>query len=527
MRSSIVLLLVACWTPAVARARSEPPTLATAQGRLAGTSMDGVTAYLGVPYAQPPVGDLRWRSPQPPKAWKGVRQAVKFGPACVQAKNPENGPWDNHWHPEPPFVEDCLTLNVWTPAKSVGGRLPVAFWIYGGGLIQGGSSSDTYNGAEFAKQGVVVVTVNYRVGVPGYFAHAELSKESADHVSGNYGFQDVVAALHWVQANIGAFGGDPAKVTVVGQSAGGRTVHILLSSPRARGLFRGAIAESSIPGVMPTARDGDRTLAEMEAAGEAYGKAKDAPTLAKLRQLPADALAVPNGGVLAAAEVSGASYPVGFTVDGVWLPKQTSASIDEAPVVDVPVLIGHNKDEGDIRIPLTQKVPVAEFDRRVKGIYGDQARELEALYPLQGDDASKAQQTAGHDRVMFGVQRWAMKRTQRASNPVFMYNFGHVLPGYTAKDWGSFHTSEVPYWMRTLNVLGRPLTADDRKVSDQLSAYWLNFIRTGNPNGAGLPTWRPVTPGKSEVMELDVVPHMRPMTDSPKIEAFFQRFYKH
>jgi para-nitrobenzyl esterase len=494
------------------------------QGELAGKAVSGgITAFLGVPYAKPPVGDLRWRSPEPPEHWSGIRSATAFGPAAVQSKNPENGPWDHHWHPDPPFVEDCLHLNVWTPAKA-GANLPVAFWIHGGGLTQGGSSSETYDGTEFAKLGVVFVSLNYRLGVPGFFAHPALSAESPDHVSGNYGMQDNIAALKWVQKNIAQFGGDPSKVTIIGQSAGGRTVQVLLSSPRAKGLFRGAIAESSIPWVMPRP-GGDATLAQLEKAGVEYAQAKGATTLEGLRKVPESALAVPLGGVGSTPQIPGSSFPTGFAVDGVWLPKQTSESVIETPISDVPVLIGHNQDEGDVRLPLTQKVPAADFQKRAQDVYAGRAAEFLALYPVKGDDAAKAQQAAGHDRVLFGVRQWAARRTAHAKSPVFLYNFGHAMPGYTKEKWGSFHTSEVPYWMKTYRVLGRPFTADDEKVSQVLSTYWLNFIKTGNPNGDGMPAWKPVNGKDAELMELGPKPGMRPISSDAKIEAFFTRMY--
>lgn len=506
-------------------ATAQPATVVRVeQGELAGKMLEnGMTAFLGVPYAKPPVGELRWRSPEPPASWSGVRPATEFSHAAVQSKNPENGPWDHHWHPDPPFVEDCLTLNVWTPAKA-GANLPVAFWIHGGGLTQGGSSSETYNGATFARLGVVFVSINYRLGVPGFFAHPALSAESPDHVSGNYGLQDAVAALRWVRSNIARFGGDPGKVTIIGQSAGGRTVQALLFSPRAKGLFHGAIAESSIPWVMPRP-GGDATLAQLEKAGEEYARAKGATTLEALRKVPESALAVPLGGVGANPEIPGSSYPTGFAVDGVWLPKQTSDAVNETPVSDVPVLIGHNQDEGDIRLPLNQKVPVANFQKRVQDVYGARAAEFLALYPITGDDAARVQQASGHDRVLFGVRQWALRRTAHAKNPVYMYNFGHAMPGYTKEKWGSFHTAEVPYWMKTYRVLGRPFTADDETVSNVMSTYWINFIKTGNPNGGGLPAWKPVNASEAQLMELSAKSGMRPITSDARIEGFFTRMY--
>ena len=293
-----------------------------------------------------------------------------------------------------------------------------------------------------------------------------------------------------------------------------RSVQALLFSPLAKGLFRGAIAESGIPFILPGQNQEPGPRDEMEAIGVAFAKSRGAETAAALRALPADKLVAP------APDTPFRGSP---TVDGVVIPLPIPQAVRMTPVNDVPVLLGHNGDEGDVREPLTQTVRGEEFVTRARDAYGPDADRFLQLYPTQ-TDSTRLSQVAGHTRVMAGVADWAANRAAHSKNPVFVYDFTHRTPGPVNKTWGSFHSSEIAYWTRNLDKLDRPWTAADHKLSEQVSDYWLNFIKTGQPNGAGLPQWNAFTGADRKVMELSEQPHMRPIA-TPQVEAFFQGYY--
>jgi para-nitrobenzyl esterase len=475
----------------------DAPHVTVAQGTLAGFTDHGAQAFLNIPFAAAPVGAHRWAAPLPPPAWKGVRDAAKFGPACMQPDAKPQAPWSIEYFAQPPYSEDCLSLNVWTTGGS--GKAVVLF-IPGGGFNQGGGGVPVYNASGLAKADVVAVTMNYRLSAAGFLTHPELDAE-AGH-SGDYALMDVIAALNWVHRNIAAFGGDPAKVTVMGQSAGAAAIVALLHSPLAGGLFRGAIIDSGVRAgrAMPTS-------AAREQTSKDWAGANGAATLAQMRALPASAL-VP---------VRGAPYRFGPTVDG-----HVVTTMDGPVLNDVPILTGWNGGEGAASSSQLLNAPVsrADFAAKARAQYGGSADALLAAYP-SGADAAKAAHQAGHDAVMMGGALWA---AHHGKAPLYYYDFEHVMPGDTAATWGSYHSSELAYVFGSLFTLKRPWTASDRAVSALLQGYWVNFIKTGDPNGAALPRWAPFDADKADVMALGRAPHMRTIAN-PQQRAVFTRWY--
>jgi para-nitrobenzyl esterase len=423
-------------------------------GRLAGIrAADWVTAFLGVPFAAPPVGNLRWRAPQPATPWEGVRKADRFGASCMQVQAGSRLPWTEEFMTQGPIAEDCLFINVWTPADRATEKLPVMFWIYGGGFNEGSGQVAVYDGTELAKKGVVVVSVNYRVGVLGFLAHPQLSAESEHRVSGNYGILDQIAALQFVHRNIAAFGGDPGRVTIFGQSAGALSVVDLMKSPLAAGLFVRAIAESG-PGLLRSNVQGpNATLADREAACAKYADARGAKTIADLRAMPAADFVPP-------ARPGIAPPPNGPFADGWVVPTSD-------PAVQVPLMVGLVADD----------------------------------IGISGPNVTPEQKPAARARARAAVDAWAAEQ-RKASRTVYTYYFDRVLPWPQHPEFGAFHTSEVPYVFSTLGKLDRPWTAIDRTLADQMSSYWSNFARTGDPNGPGLPTWPVHEPDAHVTMEL-------------------------
>ena len=509
----IWVLIAAALLSTTASAQGLSP-VRTSGGQVSGfASEPGVTGFLGIPYAKAPTGQGRWAAPEPAAPF-GALKATAFGPGCIQGDTARTDPWSKEYYADPPFSEDCLSLNIWTPAAKAGAGLPVAVWIHGGGLVQGSNAEPIYDGSHFARQGVVFVSINYRLGVLGFLAHPDLRAKSPTGVSGNYGVLDEIAALKWVQNNIAAFGGDPAKVTIVGQSAGARSVQALLFSPLAKGLFRGAIAESGIPFIMPGQNQEPGSRAEMEAVGVAFARSRGVETAEGLRALPVDKLIAP---------APNTPFRGSPTVDGVVIPLPIPQAVRLAPVNDVPVLLGHNGDEGEVRQPLTQPVTGEEYAKRAREAYGPDADRFLRLFPA-APDSTRTAQVAGHIRVMAGVQDWAANRAAHSKSPVFVYDFTHRTPGPVNQSWGSFHSSEIVYWTRNLDRLDRPWTAEDRKLSQTVSAYWLNFIKTGQPNGASLPQWTAFGATNRLVMDLGPQPHMRAVA-SPEVSGFFQGYY--
>jgi para-nitrobenzyl esterase len=460
-----------------------------------------LTVFRGVPFAAAPVGDLRWQAPQPPKAWSGVRRAEAFGPSCIQRIVTESKPWTYEFMTHNDVSEDCLSLNVWTPARAVTERHAVLVYIYGGANTEGSSAVPVYDGEGLASKGIVVVTINYRLGVLGFFTHPALSQESSYHASGNYGLLDQIAAVRWVHDNIASFGGDPARVTIAGQSAGASAVHNLTASPLAKGTFQRAIAQSGSN--IGTGRAG-RTMADQEADGTRFAEAKGATSLAALRAMTWQQVVAP---VPAPAAGTAPGTPgrggraFGIVVDGYALPVSVQQAFAEGRQNDVVTLTGSNADENGAQPAPT--ITLAAFKAQAQQRYGDLAAEFLALYQASTDDEARmAQNESSRDQARVSTYLWAMSRAKTAKTDVYTYFFSQPLPGPDAEQYGAFHTSEVPYVLNTLYASDRPFAEADRAIADRLSSYWANFAATGNPNGRGLPMWPAVSAELPQTMEV-------------------------
>jgi para-nitrobenzyl esterase len=458
--------------------RPKPIKLET--GLLQGTVEDGIAIYRGIPYAAPPVGDLRWRPPQPALRWEGVRLATEYGRACMQT----NPAIKNL----PPPSEDCLFVNIWTPSTRSNQHLPVMVWIHGGGFTAGTPAEQLYHGEWLAKKGVVVVSVGYRLGVFGFLALPELSAESDHHVSGNYGLLDMIAGLEWVQKNIAVFGGDPKRVTIFGESAGAIAVSQLCASPLAKGLFQAAISESggSFGPVRAAGGPGEnmQPLESAEKAGAAWvHHSVGASSLAELRKMPAEKL---QG---AAQRQRGISWPI---TDGWVIPDDEYKLYEAGRYNDVPVLIGYNSDEGaTFGAPRSQEAYVQSVHQR----YEQYADKLLAAYP--GGETPAAKKTARdltRDTAFgWGTWTWARLQTKTGHSKVFLYYFDehpNHPDGSPRAGYGTPHSEELPYVFHQLREHNRPAPSPkDEAMSDLMRTYWTNFAKSGNPNSAGLPQW--------------------------------------
>jgi para-nitrobenzyl esterase len=438
-----------------------------------------IRVFKGIPYAQPPVGDLRWKAPKAPTPWPGVKSANQFGAACMQLPYPKGTPY--YRDPEP-LSEDCLYLNVWTGAKNARDRRPVMVWIHGGGLTRGSGAVDTYNGERLAEEGVVVVTVNYRLGVLGFYSHPELTKESDRNSSGNYGLLDQIAALEWVQKNIAKFGGDPKRVTIFGESAGARSVHALVASPLAKGLFQRAIAQSG------TSYRGAPKLAVAEQDGMKLAQTLGAANLAALRAIPALELV---------AKVPQYAPPV--AVDGWFLKDDVAVVMAKAQHNDVPVMTGFNADEGTALSPWMLVGSAERFRTTQKARFGSMADEFFKLYPASTEAEAKQSHNASfRDAVMgLGARMWMRQQARYAKAPAYYYYFTRVPAGPAGKLLGSFHAAEIAY---VFGNLGPAADDTDRALSRQMMQYWLNFAKTGDPNGGPLKKWPRYDPASDEAM---------------------------
>lgn len=463
-------------------------TARVAQGALAGRKVGSVAAFLGVPYAAPPTGANRWRAPRPAVRWQGVRDAKKFAPSCYQAVVPSYGPWTREYSVSGKVSEDCLYLNIWTPAHRAGPHLPVLFWIYGGGFAIGSGSVPIYDGAALAAQGIVVVNVNYRLGAFGFLALPALTTESRTHTSGNYGLLDQIAALKWVRDNIAAFGGNPAAVTIDGQSAGAVSVIDLSVSPLARGLYTRAIAESGagIGLAMPS-------LTQAERYGLGFVNRRGASSLAALRALPANKL-------LINPFTEGLNFePI---VDGYVLPAPVAVLMRGGRINDTPFLTGLNADEGSGTDPTYGRLTSQGCRSYISMISGTMAATFRRLYLPATGNCNEGVETLIRDRGLVSTENWARLRAATAKAPIYLYFWDHVEPGPQASRYGAFHSSEIPYVFGTLDKApDRHFTDADQTISVTMSRYWLDFVRGGNPNGTALARW-PAYGASSVVMEL-------------------------
>lgn len=464
--------------------RPNAPVVTTPQGRLAGATLaDGVRVFRGIRYAKPPIGAARWTPPVAAPAWKGTRDATVFGPACFQPKYPSASVYSD----DPPTMsEDCLSLNVWTPKAA--DKAPVMVWIHGGALSAGYSGSAMYEAANIAAKGVVVVSFNYRLGALGFLAHPGLSAESPHGVSGNYGLLDQIAALEWVKRNIAAFGGDPANVTIFGESAGGLSVMDLLASPLARGLYGKAIAESAYMINTPELKATAHGTPSGEAIGTLLATALKAPDVAALRALPPETLTT------VAPKLGYTPLP---TVDGWVLEKQLVDTFDAGEQAHVPLLAGFNSGEIRTLRRLAPPIPAnaAQYEATIRANYGDLADAFLKLYPATALEDSVL--AATRDGIYgWTAQRLAAKQTA-AGQPAYLYYFDHSYPEADARKIPAFHASELPYVFgavrtRSMFVANWPKPpADPRetRLSDAILSYWTSFARTGVPTTPGAPLW--------------------------------------
>ncbi|CAN5399243.1 carboxylesterase family protein [soil metagenome] len=451
---------------------------------------DGVRVFKGLPYASPPVGDLRWRPPRPVQPWTGVRPVDAYGPNCLQPKR-----YDDVDPFTPSMSEDCLYLNVTTAAKP-GEKRPVFFWIHGGGYGAGSGAEPRHDGQALARKGVVVVTINYRLGVFGFMAHPELTAESPQHASGDQALADMIAALRWVKANAATFGGDPDNVTIVGESAGSDAVSRMMISPLAKGLFHRAIGESgSAFGMMGD----DQTLAQGEAVGLAFAKSLGNDDLARLR-------ARSSAEILAAWSAPNGHFDFRPTLDGWILPTSAAQVFASRQQSDVPLLVGWNRDEGSL---MQGGVFAGGSLRQVLAErFGPRIGEALALYPADPPAAAQTSQVSYAGDLWMGLPTWlwAVAQTRSGKSPVYVYRFDHA-PSVPAdwfgaanrgKSFGAFHSADIVYVFDHPEILKAWTTnAVDRRVADQMSSYWVNFARSGDPNGQDLAHWTPYTPDDS------------------------------
>jgi len=511
----LILATVSYTSQLIAQNTDAPLLVKTQNGLLQGvTEANGVRSFKGVPFAQPPLGNLRWAPPSPPKNWDGIRQANKFGPQAMQRPI-----YSDMMFRSDGKSEDCLYLNIWTPAKATKQKLPVLVYFYGGGFAAGDGSEYRYDGASMARKGIIAITVNYRLGVFGFMAHPELTKESPHHASGNYGLMDQHAALQWVQQNITAFGGDPKRVTIGGESAGSMSVSAQVASPLSKGLFAGAIAESgAVLGNLSPA-----PLAVAEQNGVKFAAMAGAANLDQLRKIPADKL----------LELS-ASMRFGTSIDGYFLPEAPVAIFAAGKQMHVPLLAGWNTSEGNAKAVLgTEEATIAGYKSAVDRIYAGQANDILKVYaPADDSEVARVATDLASDRfIAFATWKFTDMQSKTSGKPVYRYLYARKRPakvdGQINYALGASHSSEIEY------ALGNLLTnkvyawdADDYKISAIMQTYFANFIKNGNPNGSGLPQWPALNANKPELMLIDVNSHAQSAGHENRyalLDSFYQQ----
>lgn len=472
----------------------------TASGLVQGTvSTDGkVRIYEGIPFAAPPVGDLRWKPPQPVAPWQGVRSATQFGARCMQGRIfadmvfRDDGP-----------SEDCLYLNIWTPAESADAKLPVMVWIYGGGFQAGASSEPRQDGEHLAHKGVILVSMNYRLGIFGFFAHPELAEESPQHAGGNYGLMDQAAALKWVHDNIAAFGGDPSNVSIFGESAGSMSVSAQMASPLARGLFQRAMGESGATfGYMASMP----TLQKSEQSGAAFAKAINAPSLKDLRAIPAQKVLEE-----ALAQKTFRFWP---NVDGMFFTESPWDTYAAGRQARVPLLAGWNRDEqSDAGFFRKEPETLANYKANLAKMEDPDVAGFLKNYPAANEQEMKqsAGQLAGDMFIAYSTWRWL--EFQFPVAPTYRYHFEEAPPASPGSEaHGAYHSADIEYVFGNLDWKKLPFTAADYRVSDQMQSYWTNFAKTGDPNGNGMPAWPLYGPPQYQVMHFNAQSKAEPDT---------------
>jgi len=505
----ITCVIVSLWGINLLAEQPHPLEQVTVQqGQLQGAVKDGTVMYKGVPFAQPPIGDLRWRAPQTALQWQGIRQATEYAPAPMQAGQPVGG-----------VSEDSLYLNIWTEAQSADEKRPVLVWIYGGGFSFGASSDPLFEGTPLAKKGVTVVSIAYRVGQLGFLAHPQLSAENPHKVSGNYGLLDQIAALKWIKNNIAAFGGDPNNVTIAGESAGGISVSMLAASPLATGLFHKAISQSggSFGPVGTPNYPGENMipLAVAEQQGADYVKQFNHASIEQLRKLPAERF-IPQGWSLPGG------WPI---VDGYVVPDDQFTLYEQGKFNDVPVLIGYNSDEG---ASFVRDSDAKEFVAGIKKRFGPFAPSLMDAYSISDERITRSARDLIRDAA-FGWHTWSWARLQahKGQAPVYLYFFDQHANH--AKDseqfgYGSPHGQEIAYMFNNLDLDNPATSATDVAISEAMSSYWSNFAKQGNPNQKGLTHWPAFTSTAEKVMLFQQQPKVADVPDEQALKVLDQYF---
>ena len=497
MKSQVSLALALCSLVLGDVEAALPDFFEVESGWLSGMVLDddGTSrAYLGIPYAQPPVGELRWRPPQPPSSWEALYEAIEYGPSCPQLPFPEESLYARSNEERD---EDCLYLNVWTAAATAEEKRPVMVWIHGGAFTRGSGARPAYDGTALAQKGVILVTFNYRLGVFGFLAHPALNAESEHGASGNYALLDQIAALKWVHRNIARFGGDPENVTIFGESAGSWAVSALVATPRARGLFHRAIGQS---GALLRASHPlfgkleQKTLAEASAAGEELMEELGAHDTESMRTLDASAL----------VEAAGATA-VTPPVDG-WVFEEPIHDIyASGRQADVPLLVGSNADEGTSLFGGSVSETWDAFAVEAEKLYGEQAPRFLALYPADADGGAWSAAMSSSRDALFTCE---MRSWADSSKTAYLYYFTRVPPHEERERYGAFHAAEIPYAFANIgDDAARGINGsiewddEDRALAETMSSYWVNFATTGDPNGEGLPRW-PAYDGSGSYLEL-------------------------
>ena len=494
-----------------------PVQVTTANGIIEGEFdiKTNIQSFKGIPFAQPPVGNLRWKAPQPVTNWTGVKQTKKFGPRAVQSNI-----FGDMGFRSDGISEDCLYLNVWSPAKSSDEKLPVLVYFYGGGFAAGDGSEYRYDGENMAKKGIVTLTVNYRLGIFGFFSHPELTKESPNHASGNYGFLDQNAALKWVQANIAKFGGDPKRVTIAGESAGSISVSAQMASPLSKNLIAGAIGESGAS-IFPTLAP--IPLAEAEKTGFEFGQKIGVKSLKDLRAMSTLELYQKSSGTSMGVFKS--------TIDGYFMPKSIPEIFETKQQAMVPLLVGWNSEEMTyLALTMGKSLTNESYAAKIKELYGDKAEEVLKLYPAGTPEVTEQSATdlAGDRFIAYSTWKWFDLHRKNSSQNVYRYYFSKPRPEMRDKDLeaglaggvikkdknapkapkpkGAVHSAEIEYAMGNLATnKDYDWTEDDYKVSETMMNYFANFIKSGNPNGEKLPVWLMAKDEKSpEIMIIDI-----------------------
>jgi len=483
-------------------------------GYISGTvnSKGDTHIFKGIPFAAPPVGELRWKAPQHVPSWGGVKVCDKFGASPMQTKPAAFSMWTEEFLiPKEPISEDCLYLNVWTGARAVDEKRPVIVWIYGGGFQSGGSGVPIYDGEAMAKKGIVFVSINYRVGIFGFFAHPGLSKESGNNASGNYGLMDQVAALKWVKKNIGAFGGNPNNVTIAGQSAGSMSVNCLVASPIAKNLFQKAIAESGASII--SGPFGGTTLKSAEDDGEKTAAGLHASLISDLRKIPAEELMKAQQGIR------------GPIIDGYVLPESIDNIFTKGKENKVSLLTGWNEDEGLLFGPIKK---ADAFIKEAQKNYGANAQTFLQYYPSSSDSIARISQLKLARDQIFGVQNYTWANIQSShGSKVYVYRFTRKVPatGEYIK-YGAFHTGEVPYAYDNLKFVNRPWEQADYRLAATMSSYLSNFAKTGNPNGSSLPEWDAYKTTDKKIMVFDINSRTASIPDADALDFLYKDMTK-